>query len=107
MKNVPLQRPLHAMPTVILLSQVRAGPADDAVKLNASSDVEVMYPCSFLIQFTRRRQEYVALVKKKSLEKYTSSRSNSCIFFPFIIYFFTSNFCSISANTVMHMERQW
>jgi hypothetical protein len=56
----------HAMmSTVILLSQVRAGPADDAVKMNTSSDIEVLYPCSLLIQFTQRRQEYVAVVKKR------------------------------------------
>jgi hypothetical protein len=59
-------RPLHAtVSTVILLSQVRAGPADDAVKMNACSEMEVLYPCSLLIQFTHRRQEYVAYVTKK------------------------------------------
>jgi len=49
------------MSTVIILSQVRAGPADDAAKMNASSEIEVLYPCSLLIQFTHQRQEYVAL----------------------------------------------
>jgi hypothetical protein len=39
--------------------------------MNASSEMEVvLYPCSLLIQFTRRRQEYVALVtKEKELRK--------------------------------------
>lgn len=61
----------HAiLSTVILLCQVRAGPADDAVKMNASSEMVVLYPCSLLIQFTHRRQEYVASVtKEKELRK--------------------------------------
>lgn len=81
--------PLHAIvSTFILLSQVRAGPADDAVKMNASSEMEVLYPCSLLIQFTHRRQEYVAFVTtKKGLEKYTSSRSGRCVFFPLRFFF--------------------
>jgi len=62
--------PRAILSTVILLCQVWAGPADDAVKMNASSEMEVLYPSSLLIQFTRRRQEYVALVtKEKELRK--------------------------------------
>jgi hypothetical protein len=50
--------------TLILLCQVSAGP-DDAVKMNADSEMDVLYPCSLLIQFTHRRQEYVAVVTKR------------------------------------------
>ena len=38
--------------------------------MNAGSETEAPFPSSLLIQFTRRRQEYVALVtKEKELRK--------------------------------------